>query len=95
MTTDYRQELMDTIQPFVKYYQQFPMGFSETDNLNDVNECQKIVNELMLSFDNCSTSEKKSIIKREVERFEKGKNAGTYGRYVARLIYLTKNKNPM
>lgn len=86
--SDYMQELMEAVEPFLQYYQQFPIGFAETDRLNDITECKNHVQELLNLFENCNVNEKKSIIKREIERFNDGKNAGPYGRYMARLIYL-------
>jgi hypothetical protein len=91
--SDYTQELMEAVEPFLQYYQQFPIGFAETDRLNNIEECKKICQELLTSFQNCDTHEKRTIIKREIERFNDGKNAGPYGRYMARLLYLNTNPN--
>ena len=84
-------ELRNAINPFVIHYQLCPVGFSETDNLNDINECQQIIDELMGLFRISDLDEQKRIVNTEVERFKNGKNAGVYGRYFGRLNYL-KNK---
>jgi hypothetical protein len=91
---NYENELMEAIAPFVADYQEFPCGFAETDNLNDINECQKIVNEMLRDFNVFYTiSDKKWAIKEEKNRWEQEKNAWCYGRYIARLNYLKNNKN--
>ncbi len=89
MKRNYEQELMEAIAPFVEDYKQFPRGFAETDNLNDINECQKEVDEMMNNFNKCATAEEKRFfIKLEKDRWLNGKNAGAYGRFIARLEYL-------
>lgn len=93
MKRNYQEELMVAISPFVAHYQKYPIGFAETDNLNDIYECQMIVDEIMNDFNFLKTAqEKKDAIKRELDRWNKGKNAGYIGRYYARLEYL-KSKN--
>ena len=90
---NYQEELMNAVQPFVADYQTHPIGFAETDNLNDIEECQKIVDSLMWDFNKCMTvTEKKHAIKRELDRWNNGKNAGGFGRYIARLEYLKTKK---
>jgi len=86
--SDYLQELMEVVEPFLQHYQQYPIGFAETDKLNDIEECKNIVQGLLNDFRMCTSSEKRRIIQREIERFNDGKNAGPYGRYMARLLYL-------
>jgi hypothetical protein len=89
MKRNYQQELMEAIAPFVEDYKQFPRGFAETDNLNDLDECQKEVDKMMENFNNYSSAEhKRFIIKIEKDRWSDGKNAGAFGRYIARLEYL-------
>ena len=89
MKRNYEQELMEAIAPFVEDYKQFPRGFAETDNLNNINELQKEVDEMMYGFNKYATlQEKKHFIKLEKDRWMNGKNAGAYGRYIARLEYL-------
>lgn len=86
---NYEQQLMDAIAPFVENYKKYPHGFAETNNLNDIDECQKDVNELLSDFNLLmSTAEKKAVIAREINRWNNGKNAGGFGRYIARLEYL-------
>ena len=93
MKRNYEKELMEAIAPFVEDYKQFPRGFAETDNLNDLDECQKEVDKMMWEFNHCDISDKKSVIKREKDRWLNGRNAGAFGRYIGRLEYL-KTKNP-
>ena len=89
MKRNYEQELMEAIAPFVEDYKQFPRGFAETDNLNNLDECQKEVDEIMYNFNKLATTqEKKHLIKIEKDRWLNGKNAGAFGRYIARLEYL-------
>ena len=92
MKRNYEQELMEAITPFVNDYQQFPRGFAETDNLNDIDECQKQFDELMKWFRIEDATFKKRVIKIEKDRWTNGKNAYGYGRLYARLVYL-KSKN--
>ncbi len=89
MKRNYEKELMEAIAPFVEDYKQCPVGFAETNNINNLDECQKKVDEMMLSFNKYSSAEhKRYIIKIEKDRWSDGKNAGAYGRYIARLEYL-------
>ena len=84
---------MTAVQPFVEDYQNYPRGFAETDNLNDIEECQKIVDNMMWEFNKIMTAgEKRSTIKREIDRWSNEKNAGGFGRFIARLEYLKRNK---
>jgi hypothetical protein len=83
---------MEAIIPFVEYYQKHPYGFAETDGLNDIDEAQSIVNEIMFNFNEIAkTKEKQQMIKKELDRWKEGRNAGAFGRYIGRLYYL-KNK---
>jgi hypothetical protein len=86
--SDYTQELMDAIEPFLQYYQKYPIGFAETNDLNDIKKCEDIVLTLLKDFEISYPYEKEQIIKREVEKWKDGKNGGVYGRYIARFLYL-------
>lgn len=90
---EYQQQLLDAVAPFVEYYQKHPYGFAETDTLNDLQEAEQIVKEMMFDFNEQATTEwKRLLIKKELDRWKEGRNAGGYGRFIARLWYL-KNKN--
>lgn len=80
-------KLMLAVQPFMEFYMECPVGFAETNNLNNIDECLKIIKELN---SNCDI---RSSIRQETKRFSEGKNAGAFGRYIGRLAYLLKNKS--
>ena len=73
-------------------YIKSPFGFAETDNVNDLDLLTKEINNSfkMLSWELVPERNRliKSNIKRETERWNDGKNAGFYGRYIGRLAYL-------
>ena len=89
---NYEQELMLAIAPFVEDYKLHPYGFAETDNLNDIDECQKDVDKIMWVFNHSDMSDKKNIIKKEIDRWCDGRNAGCFGRFIGRLEYLKLKK---
>jgi hypothetical protein len=73
-------------------YIKLPVGYAETDKLNDINECMNHINELFWGFELYPTPKQrakaiKETIKVETTRW-KEKNAWAYGRYIGRLAYL-------
>jgi hypothetical protein len=79
-------KLMLAVQPFMEYYVECPVGFAETNNLNDIDECVEIIRDINRGLNLPST------IRQETQRFLDGHNAGSFGRYIGRLAYLLKNK---
>ena len=80
-------KLMLAVQPFMEFYISCPVGFAETNDLNDIDECLKIIKQLN------SHCDIRSSIKQETKRFSEGRNAGQFGRHIGRLAYLL-TKNP-
>ena len=88
----YVDEIIDSVEPFAMDYIKCPVGYAETDNLNDVDNCITKIEEIFWSFDMCETKRErnkmiKETIKTETDRW-KQRNAWAYGRYIGRLAYL-------
>lgn len=85
------EPIFDAVEPFVMDYITLPVGYAETDNLNDKNEIiQKLDHSLwgiMIDDGRKVRSHIKSAVKIEIERW-KQHNAWFYGRYIGRLAYL-------
>jgi len=85
------EPILNAVEPFVMDYITMPVGFAETDNLNDKNEIiKKVDNSLkwtMLDDGRKVRSYINSAVKTETERW-KQRNAWFYGRYIGRLAYL-------
>jgi len=87
----YVDDIIDAVEPFAMNYIKLPVGYAETDNLNDITECMNHIDDIFLSFHLCNQREYnkmvKETIKVETTRW-KEKNAWAYGRYIGRLAYL-------
>jgi hypothetical protein len=88
----YVDEIIDAVEPFVMNYIQCPVGYAETDGLDDINECITQIEHLFWNFDMAETKRERNrmirqTIKTETERW-KQRNAWAYGRYIGRLAYL-------
>jgi hypothetical protein len=86
-------ELVKGCEDFSNYYCKFPLGFSETDNLNDKKECLGFIysTNMNLHLSEEDQNALNQICKRELkeqkERF-KSKNSTGLGRHIGRLHYL-------
>lgn len=92
----YVDEIIDAVEPFAMNYIKCPVGYAETDNLNDLDECITKIEEIFWSFDMCETKRErnkmiKETIKTETDRW-KERNAWAYGRMIGRLAYLINQK---
>ena len=88
----YVDEIIDAVEPFTMDYIKSPVGYHETDNLNDVDECITQIEQMFWNIDMAETKRErnqliKQTIKTETERW-KQRNAWAYGRYIGRLAYL-------
>lgn len=88
----YVDEIIDSVEPFVMNYIKCPVGYAETDHLNDVNECITQIEHMFWQFDVAENKKERNrmireTIKTESERW-KERNAWAFGRYIARLAYL-------
>lgn len=85
------EPIFDAVEPFVMDYITTPVGFAETDGLNDKNEIiQKLDHSMwgiMIDDGRKVRSHIKSVVNIETERW-KQRNAWFYGRYIGRLAYL-------
>ena len=90
----YDTRVIDACVPFAQLKYSY-MGFAETEKLNTPDEC---FNEIIKMFNNMidvnakgklymPAKSIKDAIKREQERY-KSQNAGSFGRYFARLVHL-------
>jgi hypothetical protein len=85
------EPILDAVEPFVMNYIIIPVGYYETNNLNDKNE---IIKKLDASLFGIMTDDGRKVkshisrtVKIETERW-KERNAWFYGRYIGRLAYL-------
>jgi hypothetical protein len=89
----YVDEIIDAVEPFAMNYIKCPVGYAETDRLNNINDCITEIEHLFWNFDMCETKRErnkiiKETIKTETTRWKTDKNAWSYGRMIARLAYL-------
>jgi hypothetical protein len=92
----YVDEIIDAVEPFAMNYIKFPVGYAETDNLNDIDECITEIEHLFWNFDMVDSKRERNkminqTIKTETERW-KDRNAWAYGRMIGRLAYLINKK---
>lgn len=87
----YNEDIVNACESFAMDYIKSPFGFSETDNLNNIDE---IISDLENSFYWITLEPKteqrrmiKHAVKTETERW-KQRNAWGYGRMIGRLAYL-------
>lgn len=87
-------ELVKGCEDFSNYYCKFPLGFAETDNLNDKKECLSFIYYTNMNL-HLSEEDKKELnrmckyeLNQQKLRFAKGKNSSQLGRHVGRLHYL-------
>jgi hypothetical protein len=87
------EKIIDSTEPFVMDYVKCPVGYAETDNLNDTDELFKEIDEhftyLALEDGRVRRGLINHIIRKET-RCWNVRNAGYYGRHIARLAYLLK-----
>ncbi len=92
----YVDEIIDVVEPFVMDYMKHPVGYAETDGLNDIDECITKIEELFWSFNMVDTKTERNRMIRETIKTEtnrwKERNGWAYSRYIARLAYLINKK---
>jgi hypothetical protein len=91
------KKIMNSVEPFVMDYITCPVGYAETDNLNDINQLVNEIKEAYYGIEFEPDGRKRNrlvndIIKTETTRWSEGRNAGFYGRHIGRLAYLLNNK---
>ena len=84
------ESIIDATEPFVMYYMNSPFGFAETDNENEI---EPLLDSLYWSFvftpdGRVRRGEINSVIKREREKWNNGRNAGSVGRLIGRIAHL-------
>ena len=91
------ESIVDATEPFVMDYIKYPLGFAETDNINDIDQLLKDIDNTFIEF-KLETDGRirrgmiNHVIKKETQRWNEGKNAWYYGRHIARLGYLLNKK---
>ena len=91
-------ELVKGCEDFSNYYCKFPLGFAETDNLNDKKECLSFIYVTNMNL-HLSEEDQKSLnemCNRELEEQKKrfkSKNSTGLGRHIGRLHYLLSLEN--
>jgi hypothetical protein len=88
------EAVLNAVEPFAMDYITLPVGFAETDNLNDIDKLIRELDNSFMSFmlddGRKVRSHIKFIVKIETERW-KERNAWFYGRHIGRLAYLLNN----
>ena len=84
------ESIIDATEPFVMDYMNSPFGFAETDNENEI---EPLLDSLYWSFvstpdGRVRRGEINSVIKREREKWNNGRNAGSVGRLIGRIAHL-------
>ena len=87
------ERIIDSTEPFVMDYVDCPVGYAETNNLNDIDELTKEINEHFKEFSYVYDGRVRRgiinrIVKTEISRWNEGRNAWYYGRHIGRLAYL-------
>ena len=87
------ERIIDSTEPFVMDYVDCPVGYAETNNLNDIDELTKEINEHFKEFSyEYDGRVRRGLINRvvriETTRWNEGRNAWYYGRHIGRLAYL-------
>ena len=88
-----QEGIVDATRDFVLDYVKHPVGYAETDNVNDID---KILSDIDMSFAEFGFEEDgrvrrgmiNYVIKTEKKRWEEGRNAWFYGRHIGRVAHL-------
>ena len=89
------ERIIDSTDPFVMDYIKCPVGYAETNDLNDIDELLKEIDE-HFTYLACEDGRvRRGIINRTVRQETKlwnVRNASYYGRHIGRLAYLLSKK---
>jgi len=85
--------IIDATEPFVMDYITCPVGYAETNNVNDLD---KLIEDITMAFIFDPDGRKRRgeinwCVKREKQRWLEGRNAGFFGRHIGRVGYLLAN----
>lgn len=86
-------ELIEGCESFSNHYCKHPVGFAETDRLEDADRCLHFIRNLNVNlwfadFDKELNQVCKAELDQQRTRFAEGKNSSQLGRYVGRLHYI-------
>jgi len=94
------ERIIDSTEPFVMDYIECPVGYTETNNLNNINELTKEINEHFKDFTYEEDGRVRRhminrVIKTEISRWNESHDAWYYGRHIGRLAHLLNNSTPI
>jgi hypothetical protein len=100
LNTHLVSEIIDSTESFVMDYIECPVGYTETDNLNDINDLVKLIELSFYEIEFEPDGRRRRgltnhIVKKERKRWIEGHNAGFYGRHIGRLAHLLNNSTPI
>ena len=86
-------EIVDATEPFVMDYIKHPFGFAETNDENDIDSLINTINQSFSEFTYEPDGRvRRGLISRTIKiektRWEEGRNAWFYGRFIGRVAYL-------
>ena len=89
------ESIIDSTEPFVLDYINYPVGYAETDELNDIDKLTKDINNHFrdIAYEQDGRVRRgliNRVITIETTRWNEGRNAWYYGRHIGRLAYLLK-----
>jgi len=89
------ESIVNATESFVMDYVKCPVGYAETDKLEDGDKLTKEINDHFKEF-NCEDGRVRrgminAVIKMETKRWNEERSAWYYGRHIGRLAYLLNN----